>query len=102
LVVVAKRLHRRADADYEAAGTAYRHATLNGRHQAESSMKTREAWGQHLREFVNKSLDPVVYAVQWARDPRCLQMGSRHRRVGATAEEAICRLWLGASGRSWR
>jgi hypothetical protein len=67
-------------------------------------MKTREAWGRHLREFVNKSLDPVVYAVQWARDPRCLQIGARHRRVGAVegSEGSVCRLWADASGRRWR
>ena len=66
----------------------------------ESDMKTREAWGRHLLELVNKSLDAVVYAVQWARDPRCLQLGSRHRRVGAMAEVSVCRLWAG--GRTLR
>jgi hypothetical protein len=65
-------------------------------------MKTRETWGRHLRELVTKSLDPVVYAVQWARDARCLQIGSRHRRVGALADGAVCRLWADASGRHWR
>jgi hypothetical protein len=64
-------------------------------------MKTREKWGRHLGDLVNKTLDPVVYAVQWARDPRCLQMGSRHRRVGATAERSVCRLWAVGSGRTW-
>ena len=63
-------------------------------------MKTREKWGRYLGELVNKSLDPVVYAVQWARDPRCLQLGSRHRRVGASAE-SVCRLWASSYPRSW-
>lgn len=58
-------------------------------------MKTRENWRQHLRDLVNASLDPMVYAVQWAQDPRCMQRGTRHRRVGAfaTAHAPVCRLW---------
>ena len=41
-------------------------------------MKTREEWGRHLREFVNKSLDPVVYAVQWAREAEHLRAVQQH------------------------
>ena len=46
-------------------------------------MKSKDGWRGHLRDLVSASLDPVVYAMQWAHDPRCLQRGSRHRRVGA-------------------
>jgi len=59
----------------------------------ESIMKTRNVWRRHLRELVNASCDPMVYAVQWARDPRCVQRGQNHRRVGAPLDEPICRLW---------
>lgn len=63
-------------------------------------MKSQQ-WGKHLRELVNASLDPMVYALQWAHDPRCMQRGWKHRRVGATIERnaPICRLW--PSPRSW-
>ena len=69
----------------------------------ESIMKTKEMWRRHLRELVNASLDPMVYAVQWARDPRCMQRGASHRRVGAfaAAEMPVCRLWSSAARRSW-
>ena len=63
-------------------------------------MKTREEWRRHMRDLVNASLDPVVYAVQWARDPRCLQRGVGHRRVGAFVDAPVCQLWSGAR-RSW-
>jgi len=43
--------------------------------------------------MVNSRLDPMVYAVQWARDPRCMQGGVGHRRVGAAADAPICPLW---------
>lgn len=58
-------------------------------------MKTREEWRQHLRDLVNASLDPMIYAVQWAQDPRCMQRGTRHRRVGAfgAVNAPVCRLW---------
>jgi hypothetical protein len=59
----------------------------------ESIMKTREEWRRHLRELVNASSDPMVYALQWARDPRCMQRGTGHRRVGATLDAPVCRLW---------
>jgi hypothetical protein len=66
-------------------------------------MKIKEAWRRHLSELVNASLDPMVYAVQWARDPRCMQRGPRHRRVGAfvASDAAVCRLWSSASTRNW-
>lgn len=67
-------------------------------------MKTREDWRRHLKDLVNVSLDPMVYAMQWARDPRCMQRGARHRRVGAfeTAYAPVCRLWSTPSTRGWR
>jgi hypothetical protein len=58
----------------------------------ESSMKTRDEWRQHMRELVNSASDPLVYAVQWARDARCMRHGPSHRRVGA-APVRPCRLW---------
>jgi hypothetical protein len=66
-------------------------------------MKTREDWRRHLSDLVNASLDPVVYAVQWAHDPRCMQRGAGHRRVGAftDARIAVCPLWRAASKRHW-
>lgn len=65
-------------------------------------MKTKEDWRRHLRELVNASLDPMVYAVQWAHDPRCMQRGARHRRVGAfvAVNSPVCRLWAGQR-RDW-
>jgi hypothetical protein len=61
-------------------------------------MKSTQQWGKHLRELgamVSASLDPTVYALQWAHDPRCIQRGDKHRRVGAPIERnaAVCRLW---------
>ena len=58
-------------------------------------------WGNHVRELVNASLDPMIYALQWAHDPRCMQHGWKHRRVGAAIErnQPVCRLWM--SRRSW-
>ena len=58
-------------------------------------MKSTQQSGKHLRELVNASLDPMVYALQWAHDPRCLQRGDKHRRVGAPIERnaSVCRLW---------
>jgi hypothetical protein len=53
----------------------------------------REEWRQHLRDVVSATLDPMVYAVQWARDPRAIQRGVGHRRVGATLGAPVCRLW---------
>lgn len=60
-------------------------------------MKSTQQWGKHLRELVNASLDPMVYALQWAHDPRCMQRGLQHRRVGALIERnaTVCRLWQG-------
>ena len=64
-------------------------------------MKSTQRWGKHVRELVSASLDPMIYALQWAHDPRCLQNGWKHRRVGATIERnnAVCRLWT--SRRTW-
>ncbi|HEU4484906.1 MAG TPA: hypothetical protein VFR96_05390 [Povalibacter sp.] len=65
-------------------------------------MRTTERWRQHLNELKSAALDPVVYAVQWARDPRCMHQGVSHRRVGATRPDApVCPLWSGASRRAW-
>lgn len=66
-------------------------------------MKSKNGWRGHLRALVSASLDPVVYAMQWAHDPRCLQRGSRHRRVGAyvASPAAVCKLWS-TSRRDWR
>lgn len=65
-------------------------------------MKTTQQWGKHLRELVNTSMDPMVYAVQWAHDPRCMRPDGKHRRVGALIERnaSVCRLWL-SSRRGW-
>lgn len=64
-------------------------------------MKSTQEWRKHVRELVNASLDPMVYALQWAHDPRCLQSGDKHRRVGMAIErnQSVCQLWL--SRRSW-
>ncbi|HEX2493253.1 MAG TPA: hypothetical protein VHK24_05710 [Steroidobacter sp.] len=61
-------------------------------------MKTRELRRRCLRDVVSATLDPVVYAVQWAGDPRCLQRGLGHRRVGASLEAPVCRLWRRPEG----
>jgi hypothetical protein len=61
-------------------------------------MKTKEGWRQHLRDLMGASLDPTVYAMQWAHDPRCIQHGVRHRRVGAfkALNMPVCGLWAAA------
>jgi hypothetical protein len=42
----------------------------------------------------------MVYAVRWAHDPRCMQRGSGHRRVGGfLSHDPVCRLW--SSGPKW-
>jgi hypothetical protein len=66
-------------------------------------MNTRKAWQQHLNDLMNASLDPVVYAVQWARDPRCLISGATHRRVGRAINDRapVCALWSNHSKRAW-
>ena len=65
-------------------------------------MRTKEGWRQHLRDLVGASLDPTVYAVQWADDPRCMQRGASHRRVGefASMRMPVCRLWS-VTSRKW-
>jgi hypothetical protein len=55
-------------------------------------MKARDEWRRHMRELVNTTFDPLIYALQWARDPRCLRRGAHHRRVGA-GPARHCRLW---------
>jgi hypothetical protein len=66
-------------------------------------MKAQDNWRRHLRDLVNAGLDPLVYAVQWAQDPRCLQSGTGHRRVGfyAAANNTVCRLWAGKLPSNW-
>lgn len=66
-------------------------------------MKTKAGWGAHLRETVGTRLDTMVYALQWARDPRSIQTGPHHRRIGATISDSssICRLWASPSARRW-
>lgn len=66
-------------------------------------MKSNKQWRRHLRELVNASLDPMVYALQWAHDPRCMQRGYRHRRVGAFSDDQspVCKLWSRLSAGGW-
>ena len=65
-------------------------------------MRTNDNWRRHLHDLVNASFDPLIYAVQWAQDPRCLQRGASHRRVGSTApNSAVCKLWAGKLPNSW-
>jgi len=66
-------------------------------------MRTKERWRQHLSDLMNAGLDPVVYAMQWARDPRCLQHGVNHRRVGAVTSLSapVCPLWSSEVKREW-
>lgn len=66
-------------------------------------MKTKAGWGSHLRELVETRLDTMIYALQWARDPRSIQTGAHHRRIGAVSTESapICRLWAHTSLRRW-
>jgi hypothetical protein len=67
-------------------------------------MKSKDGWRGHLRDLVTASLDPVVYAMQWAHDPRVMQRGLGHRRVGADVASAapVCRLWSTTARRDWR
>ena len=67
-------------------------------------MKSKDGWRGHLRDLVSASLDPVVYAMQWANDPRAMQRGSGHRRVGAFVANptSVCRLWSANTRRDWR
>lgn len=66
-------------------------------------MNTNKRWRQHLSDLMGSRLDPVVYAVRWARDPRCIQNGSGHRPVGRVMNLAspVCALWAGATRRAW-
>ena len=63
-------------------------------------MNTNKRWRQHLNELVTARLDTIVYAMRWARDPRCLQNGAGHRRVGRVSTP-VCSLWAVQSGRAW-
>jgi hypothetical protein len=98
--LVAKLLQPAADFTYKAGGTAYRpkpfyeRPVYSGR-CVESAMKTKQQWRQHLVDLVSTHCDPIVYAMQWAQDPRCAQRGVSHRRVGAFATVPVCRLWAG-------
>lgn len=58
-------------------------------------MKAKDGWQRHIIDLVSTTFDPTVYAVQWARDPRCLQRGAGHRRKGAFTQMggSVCRLW---------
>jgi hypothetical protein len=70
--------------------------------EMESIMKTKEEWRRHLNDAVNASMDPMVYSVHWARDPRCIQAGKSHRRVGLSATSvSVCRLWSAVGARGW-
>ncbi|HMN44555.1 MAG TPA: hypothetical protein PKE27_08285 [Povalibacter sp.] len=64
-------------------------------------MNTNKRWRQHLNELVTARLDPIVYALRWARDPRCLQNGVSHRRVGRVLNTPVCSLWAVQSTRGW-
>jgi hypothetical protein len=65
-------------------------------------MNTNKRWRRHLNELVTARLDTIVYALQWARDPRCLQNGVSHRRVGRNASTSpVCSLWAAHSTRAW-
>ena len=66
-------------------------------------MNTKKRWQEYLNELVSASLDPAVYAVQWARHPSCLQSGASHRRVGrVNLDSPVCALWSAASKRVWQ
>lgn len=64
-------------------------------------MKTKAGWGTHLRDLVGTQLDTMVYALQWARDPRSMQTGASHRRIGAQADSASVRLWANPAPHRW-
>jgi hypothetical protein len=100
---VAKRRHFQGGFCGRTTGTAGACSRFEYGITLESIMKAKEGWRRHLRELVGASLDPMVYAVQWARDPRCLRHGSRHRRVGAfeSVHAPACRLWSAASKPGW-
>ena len=66
-------------------------------------MNTKKAWQQHLNDLMNASLDPVIYAVRWARDPRRLSGGASHRRVGPASDRRspVCALWSNPGKGVW-
>jgi hypothetical protein len=73
-----------------------------GMASAESIMKTSDGWQQYLSELVNTRPAPAVDAYQWTRDPRCVQQGAGHPRVGVTALKSVVRLWEHGPIRSWK
>jgi len=66
-------------------------------------MNTKKRWQQHLNDLMNASLDPMVHAVQWARDPRCLSGSASHRGIARANNEStrVCALWSNSSKRVW-
>jgi len=104
LLAVAKQQQILADLfSPSAVGTATFAKTFCDWHLVESIMKTSEGWRRHLQELVNASFDPMVCALRWAQDPRCLQRGATDRRVGAFAavRSPVCRLSSAPSFRKW-
>jgi hypothetical protein len=74
-----------------------------GMASAESIMKTSDGWQQYLSELTNARPAPAVDALQWARDPRCVQQSPGYPRVGVTAlKGVVCRLWDHSPVRSWK
>jgi hypothetical protein len=66
-------------------------------------MKTSDGWQQYLSELVNARPAPAVDAFKWCRDPRTVQQGPGHPRVGESAlKGVVCRLWDYSADRSWR
>lgn len=64
-------------------------------------MKTSDGWQQYLSELVNTRPAPAVDAFQWCRDPRTVQQGAGHPRVGELALKGmVCRLWDHSAARS--
>jgi len=75
--------------------------------RAEWIMQTRDEWRQYLSELVNARLDagvrdPVVYAVQWARNPRGLRRGSSRRASTLQLKSAAGQFWSPAGVQYWK
>jgi len=64
-------------------------------------MTTKKRWRQHLNDLMSSTLDPVVYAVRWARDPRCILRGASHRRVGRASIDSPVYALSAVSKRGW-
>jgi hypothetical protein len=74
-----------------------------GMTSAESSMKTSDGWQHFLSELVNARPAPGVDAFKWARDPRSVQQGAGHPRVGESAlKGTVCRLWEHGTTSAWK